>query len=158
MSKKRESERRKVNAFPAGLVRAFKVLFCDGSLLKKVLAGSLSQKYLVTRSTSHGASSKFIFLEYTLENIDLLSPIFWEYTLEDIDLLSAVHFTDGKTEAPKQLTPTNLARKQRWSLQPWSARWLPSGLSLHCHQFFLSGHLPPDMTGTGWETAGGPSH
>lgn len=35
--------KKKVNAFPAGLFRAFKVLFCDVSLLKNILAGSLSQ-------------------------------------------------------------------------------------------------------------------
>ena len=80
-----------------------------------------------------GASRKSVLLKYTLENVDLLEP---------------VHFTDGKTEAPKQPSPTSLAgstvciRRQVSNLHPCRL------LSPQYGQLFLGGSLPQTGTGT----------
>ena len=58
MSKKKE-ERQKMPFLQD--LSEFSVLMCDVRLLNKVIAGGLSQKYLVTRSFSQGASSKSLF-------------------------------------------------------------------------------------------------
>lgn len=52
------------------------------SLLKKILAGSLSQKYLITRSISHGAPSKSIFKNILWKTL----PFYHQFNLQMIKL------------------------------------------------------------------------